>query len=239
MTRLFDTEVATVITKYQQKVLNQLGSFIEKQQNQPNPTHRLELINTQDKRDNAFVQELADELHLHTTWDEVDDYGQSLIVCTFNMEGVSQDGSADGNEEDEDWESDGMEDEGKLAVQRVFRNWSKAAVVDTYPEDVERSMDEKLKEAMDGIKRQYYRVCIAVVLILTAITNSSPRINLRSITTTQLKCRTLYTTMSKDFNGSSTITTRVFPVGAGFTNITTLPVSLVNICGCLMLFACC
>ncbi|OWZ62180.1 hypothetical protein AYX15_05666 [Cryptococcus neoformans] len=145
-----------VITKYQQKVLNQLRSFIEKQQNQPNPTHRLELINTQDKRDNAFVQELADELHLHTTWDEVDDYGQSLIVCTFNMEGVSQDGSADGNEEDGDWESDEMEDEGKLAVQRVFRNWSKAAVVDTYPEDVEKSMDEKLKEAMDDIKRQYY-----------------------------------------------------------------------------------
>nr|ODO02291.1 5'-3' exoribonuclease 1 [Cryptococcus depauperatus CBS 7855] len=145
-----------VITREQQKILNKLRSFIQYHQKDPKSTDCLKLIDTKDKRDNAFVQELADELHLHTSWDEVDDYGQNLIICTFNIEGVSENESTDDENGNEEKESD-EENEGDLAVQRVFQKWSKAAVVDSYPEDVDKSMNEILKEAMDGLKRTYYR----------------------------------------------------------------------------------
>lgn len=61
----------------------------------PAASDRLPLVNKFNARDRRFLQELADALHLHLTWDEVDDYGQNLAVLKFDMEGVSEDEGAD------------------------------------------------------------------------------------------------------------------------------------------------
>ncbi|WVQ81858.1 hypothetical protein IAT38_003985 [Cryptococcus sp. DSM 104549] len=149
-----------VITREQQKILNKIRSFVQKHQAKPSATDRLTLVDTQVARDNAFIKELADELHIHTTWGELDDYGQSLIVFTFNMEGVSEDGSADEEgKEDGEWESEESEEsesEGDLAIQRVFQKYTKATVVDDIPEDFEESYENRVKDSMDAWKKTYY-----------------------------------------------------------------------------------
>ncbi|ODO06774.1 hypothetical protein I350_04133 [Cryptococcus amylolentus CBS 6273] len=145
----------TVITKYQKKVLDQIRTFVQQHQKKSTDTKRFALVDTKDQRDNAFIQEIGDELHLRVTWDEVDDYGQNMIALTFDMEGVSQNGSAKGGNDSEESETD-EDDEGAQAIQRVFAKWNKAVIVDTYPEEVEQSMDVRLKEAMDNVKKTYY-----------------------------------------------------------------------------------
>ncbi|WVQ99991.1 hypothetical protein IAU59_007134 [Kwoniella sp. CBS 9459] len=152
----------TVITKDQQKVLNQVKQFVTKHQAKPTSADRCVFVNTFSARDQRFLQELSNELHLHTTWDETDDYGQSLVVMTFDMEGVSEDeGSAQDGEDGEvegEWESDAEEDsEGALAVQRVFAKYNKAKVIENVPEDHEQAYEERLKENLDEWKKKYYK----------------------------------------------------------------------------------
>ncbi|ORX38527.1 putative exonuclease [Kockovaella imperatae] len=160
-----------VITKDQQKLLNKIRSFVTKHQSKPTSNDRCTFVNTFSARDRRFLQELADSLHLHTTWDEVDDYGQSLVALTFDMEGVSEDGDGDVGEEanaeaDQDAEDDGEDadewsseddSEGDLAVQRVFQKYDKAKVVENVVDDFEESYEEKLKEKMTEWKRTYYK----------------------------------------------------------------------------------
>ena len=156
-----------VITKDQQKILNQIKTFVTKHQAKPTPKERCTFVNSFSARDRRFIQELADSLHLHTTWDEVDDYGQNLVVLTFDMEGVSEDGTdaeavkengEDDEEEDEsEWSSE-EDSEGDVAIQRVFQKYDKAKVVENVVEDFEDSYEEKMKEKMAEWKRQYYKV---------------------------------------------------------------------------------
>lgn len=110
------------------------------------------------------MQELADSLHLHTTWDETDEYGQPQVVLTFNLEGVSEAGNAEGQNEgeeveenDEEWQSE-SEDEGDVAIQRVFAKYDKAKVVENTVEDFEEHYEDKIKAKMDEWKRDYYKV---------------------------------------------------------------------------------
>lgn len=142
-----------IITKDQQKILNQIKAFVTKHQRRPKPEDRLAIVNTVLPRDQRFIQELADSLHLRCTWDEVDDYGQSLIVLSFDMDGVSE-----GEEEDDaEWESE--EDlEGNVAIQRVFDKYNKAKVVDNALEDIEESFEAKVEQQMADWKKTYYKV---------------------------------------------------------------------------------
>lgn len=150
-----------VITKDQQKILNQIKKFVTKHQAKPSASDRCTFVNNLSARDRRFVQELADMLNLHATWDEVNDYGQTLVVLSFNMEGVSEDGEiendVDGVEEDGDWQSEDNEAEGDLAISRVFGKYDKAKVVENTVEDFEDSYEEKMQENMEEWKRRYYK----------------------------------------------------------------------------------
>ena len=152
-----------VITTDQQKYLNQIKKFVNKHQAKPSATDRCTFVNELSARDRRFVQELADSLHLHVTWDEVDDYGQTLVVLSFDMEGLSQDGEAaqedEAEEEDGDWQSEDGEAEGDVAIQRVFSKYDRAKVVGNTVEDFEESYEETMKEKMVEWKRTYYKVC--------------------------------------------------------------------------------
>lgn len=146
-----------VITKDQSKLLNQIKEFVKEHESKPSPTDRLAIVNSLPSRDRTFVQELADSLHLRCTWDEVDDYGQSLIVLSFDV--PAEDGDDDGNDEegDEEWESE--EDlESKAAINRVLDKYSKAKIVDNEVEDSEQSFDEILNQKIIEHKRKYYKV---------------------------------------------------------------------------------
>lgn len=158
-----------VITKDQLKILNQIRKFVNKHQTNPTKSDRCAFVNSFSAKDQRFLQELADSLHLHTTWDETDEYGQHQVVLTFNLEGVSEAGTdehsqngapeADEEEEDEEeWQSESSDDEGDLAIQRVFAKYDKAKVVENVTEDFEESYEEKLKEKLDQWKREYYKV---------------------------------------------------------------------------------
>ncbi|WVR07588.1 hypothetical protein IAU60_004630 [Kwoniella sp. DSM 27419] len=151
-----------VITKDQQKILNQVRQFVTKHQSKPASSDRCVFVNTFSARDQRFVQELGDDLHLHTTWDEVDEYGQSLVVMSFNLEGVSEDGASVAVGESEDgeaeWESDQEEEsESALAIQRVLGKYNKAKVVDNAVEDFEEAYEDKLRQNLEEWKKRYYK----------------------------------------------------------------------------------
>ncbi|WRT68404.1 5'-3' exoribonuclease 1 [Kwoniella shivajii] len=149
-----------VITKDQQKILNQIKQFVTKHQARPSSADRCVLVNNFSARDQRFVQELGDQLHLLTKWDEVDDYGQNIVVMTFDLEGVSEDGASAVAEEEADgeWESEEEEEsEGDLAIQRIFAKYNKAKVVDNVVEDFEEAYEDKLKENLDDWKKRYYK----------------------------------------------------------------------------------
>ena len=143
--------------------MNQIRKFVTKRQGKSSTQERCVLVNSFTERDQRFLQELADSLHLHTTWDETDEYGQPQVALSFNVEGVSttedQTEDAAGIEEDEgEWQSDTEADEGDVAAQRVFAKYDKAKVVSNTVEDFEDHYEDKIKEKMDEWKREYYRV---------------------------------------------------------------------------------
>lgn len=112
-------------------------------------------------RDRQFLQSLADDLYLRLTWDETDDYGQNIIVASFNMEGVSDEESVEEEEEDSEAEwsdEEAEEDEGDLAIQRVLAKYDKAKVVANVDANWEHTYDEKLKVKMEDWKKGYYKV---------------------------------------------------------------------------------
>lgn len=154
-----------MITKDQQKLLNQIKTFVTKHQSKPKAEDRLPLVNNFSARERRFVQELADSLRLNLTWDEVDAYGQSLAVLSFNMEGVSEDGDAveEEGEGEEEWESDGeTNNEGDVAIQRVFEKYNKAKVVENTVDDFEEDYEATLKGKMSDWKKEYYKVrCVS------------------------------------------------------------------------------
>jgi 5'-3' exoribonuclease 1 len=153
-----------VITKDQKKIYTSLKKFVSKNKSKPTATDRWTWPNDLAARDRRFLQELSDDLHLHLTWDETDDYGQNIIVATFNMEGVSEDGEeeeAEGAEEDGEWSDaaeDQQEDEGDVAIQRVLTKYDKAKVVENVDENWEDTYEEKMKVKLEEWKKTYYKV---------------------------------------------------------------------------------
>lgn len=117
------------------------------------------------------MQELADSLHLRATWDEVDSYGQPLVVLSFDMEGLSEDGTASDAEgkggeeakeavEDGEWESEigEPEGEGDIALNRVFAKYEKAKVVENTADNFEETYEETMKQKIHEWKQNYYKV---------------------------------------------------------------------------------
>lgn len=146
-----------VITKDQQKYLNQIKAFVSEHQSKPSPSQRLTIVNQLPPRDRHFVQDLADSLHLRCTWDEEDDIGQPLIVISFDVDEsspASKDGDAE--ETDEEWESE-EDPESAIAIKRIFDKYSKAKVVDNELEDFEESFEQKISQKMAEWKRHYYK----------------------------------------------------------------------------------
>lgn len=159
--------IPVVITKDQKKIFEDVKAFALKHQSKPSHKDRLPLVNKLSARDRRFLQELADTLHLRATWDEVDEYGQSLVVLSFDMEGVSEDGTASegegaatskGEDGEGDWESE--TGEGEIALNRVFAKYEKAKVVDNITEDFEETYEETMKQKMDEWKTHYYKVSL-------------------------------------------------------------------------------
>jgi 5'-3' exoribonuclease 1 len=144
--------LTSVITKDQQKILNQIRKFVTDHQRRPKAEHKLQFVNTFPTRDREFIQDLADSLHLVCIWDEVDDYGQPLVTLTFNMEEIDQQSS--GEDEDGEWESD---EESNVAIQRVFKKYDNAKVVDNYLEDMDESFEDMVDKKMIEWKRSYYK----------------------------------------------------------------------------------
>ena len=141
--------------------MNQIRDFVINHQAKPTASDRCTFVNTLSARDRRFLQELADSLHLQATWDELDGYGQPLVVLSFNMEGVSEDGETEEDAEQEDdgeWQSEDEDTEGDVAIQRVFSKYDKAKVVENTVEDFEDSYEEKMQVNMDEWKRRYYKV---------------------------------------------------------------------------------
>ncbi|BEJ17836.1 hypothetical protein CspHIS471_0701040 [Cutaneotrichosporon sp. HIS471] len=143
-----------IITKSQKKLLDKVKTFVKKHQSHPTAEDRFTLVNELDERDRSFVQSLADDLHLRCTWDEVDDYGQPLIVLSFNVDALSEPG--EGDEVDEEWESD-EDTESAMAIQRMLDKFAKAKIVDDDLEDAGQSFEEKMDEKIAEWKRGYYK----------------------------------------------------------------------------------
>jgi 5'-3' exoribonuclease 1 len=133
-----------------------------KHQSKPSHKDRISIVNKLSARDTRFLQELADSLHLRATWDESDDYGQNLVVLSFDMEGISDDGASVGKsdeEKDSEWESEaGFEAEGDIALNRVFGKYEKAKVVENTTDDFEETYEATMKQKMDDWKTHYYKV---------------------------------------------------------------------------------
>lgn len=82
------------------------------------------------------------------------------MVLTFDLEGVSEDEvEGNGDESEEEWASE-EEDEGDVAIERVFKKYERAKVVDNIMEDFETSYEDTLKEKMTEWKKRYYKVSI-------------------------------------------------------------------------------
>lgn len=161
VSRPIPSALKTVITKDQKKIFEDVKAFLLKHQSKPSHSDRLPIVNKLSARDTRFLQELADSLHLRATWDEVDDYGQNLVVLSFDMEGVSEDGgSTSPQEEDGDWESE--TGEGEVALNRVFGKYEKAKVVENTTDDFEETYEETMKQKMDEWKTNYYKVSQSV-----------------------------------------------------------------------------
>lgn len=147
--------LTSVITKDQKKILDKVKTFVKKHQNHPTADDRLTLINELGERDRTFVQGLADDLHLRCTWDEVDDYGQPLIVLGFDVDALSEPGEGE-DAVDEEWESE-EDTESNMAIQRVLDKFAKAKIVDNDLEDAGQSFEEKMNEKISEWKRGYYK----------------------------------------------------------------------------------
>ena len=152
--------------------MNDIRAFVGNHQGKPNASDKCTFVNTLSARDRRFVQELADALRLHATWEEVDEYGQPLVVLSFDMEGLSEaeetDEDGDQDEEEGDWQSEDEEGEGDAAVQRVFRKYDRAKIVENTEEDFEEAYEEKIKENLVDWKRRYYKASYALTVRLPA-----------------------------------------------------------------------
>lgn len=132
------------------------------------------MVNNFPAREREFIKRLAEDLHLHLTWDEYDEQDQNLVVWCFpgaDLEPplteaqIADDGEENDDDEDDDDDDDGWEDEddeeSTAAVDRVLKKYEKAEVAEDDKEgDFDVRYELSVKEKMDEWKRGYYTVGI-------------------------------------------------------------------------------
>lgn len=131
-----------VITSAQRDLWkNKIRPYITKKPGSP-----LDLGTDLKAADRKFVQDLADAMHMQ--WSTVDDdEGNRHLTLALPTK------QADG---DEDEEEDEDEDEGNLAAYRVMKQYDKAMVADTTPEDAQKHYEELYNTKRQAWKTKYY-----------------------------------------------------------------------------------
>lgn len=113
----------------------------------------LSIPNKLSSGEQAFLANLALDLHLTLSWDEYDEDDQNLVVLRFP-------GALESPIDEEDSDSDPQDDtEATAAVDRVLRKYEKAKMLMENAEDNFDLREElRLKQKMDDWKRAYYSV---------------------------------------------------------------------------------
>ncbi|KAF8738458.1 hypothetical protein AX14_011448 [Amanita brunnescens Koide BX004] len=151
-----------VLTKPQREIFDEVKAFVLENRGGPVNRPALTMPNDFSARERAFVDRLAEELHLGLTWDEYDE--EDVNVVTWRLpEAVEQHSALNGNGVDEnvndedEWE-DEDDEESHAAVDRVLQKYEKAQVMD---EDADGGFDARYEQSvklkMDEWKREYYR----------------------------------------------------------------------------------
>jgi 5'-3' exoribonuclease 1 len=160
--------LVAVLTPPQKEIFEKVQAFVLQYRGASPTAMRnavLTMPNTFPARERAFINKLADDLHLSLTWDEYDQEDQNLV--TWRMPGAldeplpeeNNENGADGD--DDAWEDadDDDEKEAREAVDRVLKKYKKAPVMDEGgEEDFERRHEASLKAKMDDWKKGYYEV---------------------------------------------------------------------------------
>ncbi|KAG8905353.1 hypothetical protein FRB99_000181 [Tulasnella sp. 403] len=142
-----------VLTANQLKIYKSIKAFVlshrtaTKNKDSSSNT-RLALINDFAARDRTFLTKLAGDLNLFLAWDEFDDEDRNLATLYLpNLRGDSS------GSEDDDW----GDDEADFAVDRVFRKYDRANVLDNTDEAFDQREEERLERQMAEWKQQYYQ----------------------------------------------------------------------------------
>jgi len=159
-----------VLTKNQRAMFDKVERFVldlidlDKKE-----VDKVEFVNNLPARDRTFIQDLADALHVDLVWDEVDEYGQALVVIAPGMlankstpdtSGAPSEREPVSDEESSSDDEDASDDdaEGKAAIKRVLDKYRKAKVIENIDEDAQKSYETILHERLNEWKDTYYKV---------------------------------------------------------------------------------
>lgn len=176
---------ALVLTEDQKTLFNKVEKFVSDLFTYKGlrPAKKLEFVNNLSERDRKFIQELADKLSLDIMWDQVDEYGQELVVIApgflasknddkveegaelsqIPQEPISDDESDAGSEtttEEVESSEEEIDPEAQSAINRVLKKYRKAPVVDNIDGDAQKSHEAKFMERFDDWKAGYYKAKI-------------------------------------------------------------------------------
>ena len=137
-----------MLTRPQRVIFDKVKTFVLDNRKGLSAQYRsgvLSMPNTFPARERKFISKLVEDLHLSVTWDEYNVEDQNLVTWRFpgaleellpdSEEIHTTNGDAEGQEEWEDVEGDDDEEESEdeesnAAVDRVFKMYGKAQVVD-------------------------------------------------------------------------------------------------------------
>lgn len=162
------TYLSPVLTKPQREIFDEVKAFVLENRGgsvYPPNGATLTMPNDFSARERAFIDRLAEELHLSLTWDEYDEEDVNVVTWRLpevleqhpppNGNGVVDE---DANEDEAEWE-DEDDEESRAAVNRILQKYEKAPVMD---EDADGGFDarheQSVKLKMDEWKREYYKV---------------------------------------------------------------------------------
>jgi len=134
------------LTPAQKDIYKKIKKFFISPLSQDPVTRRpLDLPSTLPARDRKFVQQLADDLHLH--WSSVDDEeGNRFLRLEFPTNGSHEE--AESSEEDE---------EAQLAVTRILKRYDNAKVEEVTSEETRQDMKKKYDQKFHEWKDKYYQ----------------------------------------------------------------------------------
>lgn len=187
------------------------------------------MLNTFPARERAFINRLAEDLHLSVRWDEFNENDNNIL--TWRLPGVLEDDNIeedlekssatnvsiaeDGTEgpPDSEWEDmseeNGEDEESRTAVDRVLQKYQKAPVFDDEADGgFEARYERSIKEKMDEWKRGYYQVSSAWIEVCGSADNFG-RASWKFHMMIRRRWGIWFIDMWKVCSGSCTITTAV------------------------------